>query len=141
MFVCDAKLDRKYGPEAVKAAAYLKNRTLANTIEKKTPYEILLQEKPNTKNLKVYGSKTYVRISEAKRNSKWTKKAKEGVLVGYENVGDRILVNEKVIVAKHVEFIETNAKLVGISENKSSTDNEIENNEDSKYDSTFEDRN
>lgn len=139
--LADAKLDRKYWPEAVKAAAYLKNRTLANTVEKKTPYEILLKEKPNIKNLKVYGSKAYVRIPEAKRNSKWAKKAEEGVLVGYENVGYRILVNGKVIVAKHVEFIDTNVKLVGISENESSTDNEIESNEDSEYDSTFEDGN
>jgi len=38
----EAKINRRFWPEIIKTAAYLKNRTLANTIEKKTPYEILI---------------------------------------------------------------------------------------------------
>lgn len=62
----DAKLARKYWPEAIKAAAYLKNRTITNTIENKTPFEILLENKPDVKYLKLYGSKVFVKVSEVK---------------------------------------------------------------------------
>lgn len=51
----DAKIPRKYWPEVIKTAAYLKNRTLANTIEKLTPYEIFFRKKPNVVYLKIYG--------------------------------------------------------------------------------------
>ena len=43
-----------------------------------------------------------VKIPEIKRNSKWNKKADIGILVGYENVRYRILVNNKIIIARHV---------------------------------------
>ena len=49
----EAKVDKKYWPEVIRAATYLKNRTLANTIEKKTPYEIFLNKKPNVENLRL----------------------------------------------------------------------------------------
>ena len=42
-----------------------------------------------------------------------TQKADIGILVGYENVGYRILVNNKIIIARHVEFIGENDNLVG----------------------------
>ena len=48
----EAKVDRKFWPEVVCAAAYLRNRVLTNTIEKKTPYEIFFGKKPNTKYLR-----------------------------------------------------------------------------------------
>ena len=35
--LAEAQVEKKYWPEIVTAATYLKNRTLANTIEKKTP--------------------------------------------------------------------------------------------------------
>ncbi|CAH2088829.1 unnamed protein product [Euphydryas editha] len=60
----EAKVDRRYWPEVVKAAAYLKNRTLTNTM--------------NT--LRIYGSKVFV-IPEEKRNSKWDRKAELGILL------------------------------------------------------------
>ena len=92
---------------------YLKNRTITKTCENKTPIEILLRRKPNINNLRLYGSIVFVRISEFKINSKWHKKADIGILVGYENVGYRILVNNKIIIARHVEFIGENDNLVG----------------------------
>lgn len=42
------------------ATAYLKNRVLANTIEKKTPYVIFLQKKLTVEHLKLYGSRIFV---------------------------------------------------------------------------------
>jgi len=50
----EAKVERKFWPEVIKTAAYLKNRTLTNTIERKTPYEIFFKRKPSVKNLKLW---------------------------------------------------------------------------------------
>ena len=43
----EAQVHKRYWPEMVCAAAYLKNRTLANTIERKTLFEIFFKIKPN----------------------------------------------------------------------------------------------
>lgn len=109
----ELKLNIRYWPEVVKAAAYPKNRTLTNTMELLTPVEILFGKKPKIKNLKLYGSKVFVRVPEIKRHSKWDRKADVERLVWYDNVGYRVLVNNKVIIARHVDIIEENEKLVG----------------------------
>ena len=38
--LAQAKVNNRFWPEVVCAAVYLKNRSLANTVEMKTPYEI-----------------------------------------------------------------------------------------------------
>ena len=116
--LADAKIHNRFWPEVIQTAVYLKNRTLANTYEKKTPYEIMMGEKPDIRNLKLYGSKVFVRVPEIKRRSKWDRKADLGVLVGYENVGYRVLINNRVIVAKHIHAIEESVNLVGFNENE-----------------------
>jgi len=63
----EAKINKRFWPEIIKTVTYLKNRTLANTIEKKTPYEILIGKKPNIKNLRIYGSRVFVSVSEEKK--------------------------------------------------------------------------
>ena len=117
----EAKLHISYWPEAVKTAAYLKNRTVANTLVNKTPYEILLGERPSIKYLKLYGSKISVRVPEEKRNSKWDRKADLGILVGYEKVGYRVLIDGKIVIARHVDIIDENTKLICLNND---TDNE-----------------
>ena len=121
----DSRLDRKYWPEVVKAASYLRNRIIANTIEKKTPYEIFSRKKPNITNLRLYGSKVFLRVPEVKRNSKWDRKADLGILVGYENVGYRVLINNKITIARHVDIVENKQSLVGFNGDTDS-DNESE---------------
>ena len=55
------------------------------------------------------------------------------MLVGYENVGYRLLINNRVIIAKHIDVIEESVNLVGFNENEKNQNielNEIgENNE------------
>ena len=53
----EAQVHKKYWPEIVCTATYLKNRILANTVERKTP---------NVGNLRLYGSKVIVRRTEKK---------------------------------------------------------------------------
>ena len=45
----EEKIHRRYWPEIMKTVSYLKNRTIANTTDNKTPYEIFFDEKPNEK--------------------------------------------------------------------------------------------
>lgn len=131
----DSKVNLKYWPEVIKTAAYLKNRTITNTIENKTPFEILFKKKPNIKNLKLYGSKVFVRVPEIKRNSKWDRKADSGILVGYESNGYRILVGNKIIISRHVEIVENDENLVGLNGSVASdNESEISSSEESVFD-------
>ncbi|KYN01988.1 Copia protein [Cyphomyrmex costatus] len=70
----EAQVGKQYWPEIICAASYLKNRTLANTIERKTPYEIFFRKRPNVEHLRLYGSRVFIRWPEQKRSSKWKKK-------------------------------------------------------------------
>ena len=47
----EAKVHKRYWLEIDWTAAYLKNRILANTIERKTPFEIFFGRKPSVENL------------------------------------------------------------------------------------------
>ena len=126
--LAEYKLEKRYWPEVVCTAAYLKNRTIANTVERnKSPYEIFFNEKPDTKYLKLYGSKVLVRVSESKRNSKWDRKSYLETLIGYDVTGYRVLIGNRVIVARHVDVIEEYIKCIGLDdsdlENKSLNEN------------------
>lgn len=116
--MAEAKVNRSFWPECIKTAAYLKNRSLANTEERKTPYELFFRKRPDVKNLRIYGSKVYVRIPEEKRISKWDKKAERGVLLGYTDVEYRVLINNRVVVARHVDIIEEHVKYICFNENE-----------------------
>ena len=67
---------------------------------------------------------------EQKIFSKWDKKADVGILIGYSEVGYRVLINGKIIVARHVDIVEENVKCIGLNECESdeelyeSSDNE-----------------
>lgn len=120
--LAEAKVHVRFWPEVVLTAAYLKNRTLANTIEKKTPYEILFGKKPNAKYLRMYGSRVFVRVSEQNRSSKWDRKADLGILLGYSEVGYRVLINNRIVIARHVDIVENNVRCIGFNECENSND-------------------
>ena len=61
----------------------------------------------------MYGSRVFVRIPEEQRRSKWDKIAEIGILLGYSDTGYKVLLNNKVIVAKNCDIIEEDAKLCG----------------------------
>ena len=126
--LAESKIEKRYWPEVVCAAAYLKNRTIANTVERnKSHYEIFFNEKPDTKYLKLYGSKVFVRVPENKRHSKWDRKADLGNLIGYDVVGYRVLIENSVIVARHVDVVEEDVKCIGLSDSDLEDENLNEN--------------
>ena len=110
----EANVHKRFWPEIICATTYLKNRTLTNTIERKTPYEIFFNKRPDVKHLRLYGSRVFIRKPEQKRISKWDKKADMGILLGYSDVGYRVLLNNKMIVARHVEIVEENVNCIGL---------------------------
>ncbi len=95
--------------------AYLKNRTIANTCENKTPFEIYFRVKPKANHFKIYGSRVFVRTSE-KNRKKWDDKSQVRVLVSYSHFGYRVLVNNKVIETRHVQVIEKGTELICLQE-------------------------
>lgn len=62
----------------------------------------------------MYESRVFVRVPEQKRNSKWDREADLGILLGYENVGYRILINNRIVVARHVDIIEHGTDCIGL---------------------------
>ena len=50
----EAQVHKRYWPEIIFAATYLRNRTLANTIERKSPFESFLKRKPSVEYLRLY---------------------------------------------------------------------------------------
>ncbi|KYN50211.1 Copia protein [Cyphomyrmex costatus] len=141
----EAQVHKKYWPEIISAATYLKNRSLANTIEKKTPYEIFFRKRPNVSHLKLYESKVFVRKPEQKRLSKWDKKADMGILLGYSDVGYRVLVNNRIIVMRHVDIVEKNIKCINLDEDEpaylfpSTSTLELSRGEDSDHENNLND--
>jgi len=39
------------------------------------------------------------------------------ILLGYENIGHRVLINNEVIIAKHVDIVEENVNLIRFKDN------------------------
>ena len=72
--------------------------------------------------MRLYGSKVFVRIPEQKRKSKWDRKADLGILIGYTDTGYRVLINNKIIVAKHVDIVEENVKCIRLNGNENEND-------------------
>uniref|UniRef100_A0ABD2WR87 Retrovirus-related Pol polyprotein from transposon TNT 1-94 n=1 Tax=Trichogramma kaykai TaxID=54128 RepID=A0ABD2WR87_9HYME len=136
--LAEAGVHKRFWPEIVCAATYLKNRTLANTVEIKTPFELFFNKKPNVEHLKLYGSKVFVRTPEQSRETKFDKKAEMGVLLGYSEVGYRVLLHNKIVVSRNVEIIEKDTKCIGSffepgSEGSSDSDSNKTESEDSEY--------
>ena len=128
-----AKVHKRYWPEIVCTAVYLEDRIYyreANTIERKTPFAIFFGRIPSVENLHLYGSKVFVRRPEQKRVSQWDKKADMGILLGYSEVGNRVLLDGKITIARHVDVIETDTKCIGLVESSFDKDkDDIEDND------------
>lgn len=61
-------------------------------------------------------------MPDERRHSKWDKKAELRILVGYAEVDYRTLINNRVIVARHIDIIEDDIKCIGFSEDKGEND-------------------
>lgn len=111
--VCKFDKYKTLWPEAVRCVVYVHNRILTRSTHKdvreKTPYEILIGEKPDLSGLRIFGTKVKVLKPKAYRKSKVESRIWDGVHVGY-NPGDayRAYIPElgRVFMSKDVRFIE-----------------------------------
>ena len=76
----NAQLPRYLWGEALNAAVYLYNRTPHSNIDYKTPYEAKYDQKPDLKNIKIWGSIAWKKEKLAK---KLDSRAKKSILIGY----------------------------------------------------------
>lgn len=69
---------------------------------------------------------------EQKRISKFEKKTDIGILLDYNEVGYGVLVNNKIIVARHVDIVDKDVKCVGLDESDEENNDCV--NDESSYD-------
>ena len=98
--------------EAINTANFLRNRmyTSASNDPTKTPYEIIMNKKPDLKFVRKFGSKSYVHVPKKKRRGKFDERATVGICVGFERGNSyRIYIpkQKKIIVSRDVSFNET----------------------------------
>jgi hypothetical protein len=103
-------LDR-FWAEVINTACYSINRLYLHRILKKTSYELLTGKKPNVSYFRVFGSKCFILVKRG-RKSKFTPKAVEGFLLGYDSNTRAYRVFNKstglVNVSCDIVFDETN---------------------------------
>ncbi|GMF59186.1 unnamed protein product [Phytophthora fragariaefolia] len=100
---------KKWWAESVNTAAWIINR-IPNSVNIKTPYEIVNKAKPQLKHLKVFGSLGFAHIPDEKRRI-LDAKAFRCRFLGYEDgvKGYRVLnvATGKVQIVRTVKFMET----------------------------------
>jgi hypothetical protein len=107
----DFKTPELFWSEVVNTACHAINRLYLHCLLKKTSYELLTGNKPNVSYFRVFGSKCYILVKKG-RHSKFTPKAVEGFLLGYNlNTKAYRVFNKSsglVEVSSDVVFDETN---------------------------------
>jgi hypothetical protein len=111
MMLGEFKTPERFWSEAVNTACHAINRVYLHRLLKKTSYELLTGNKPNVSYFRVFGSKCYILVKKG-RNSKFSPKAVEGFLLGYDSNTKAYRVFNKssglVEVSSDVVFDETN---------------------------------
>ena len=78
-----AKLPESFWAEALRNAAYLRNRLPTKVLEGKTPKEIWIKTKPNLDHVRIFGCKAFAHLPEALRRTKLDRRGVECLFMGY----------------------------------------------------------
>lgn len=104
----DGNMNNVYWAEAINTANYTYNRLPTKSCNK-TPFELWYNKVPCVQHMKVFGTKTYVKIPDERRR-KFDDKAKPLTLVGYcENSKAYRLIDTKtnlITVSRDVKFVD-----------------------------------
>lgn len=87
--ISDSGVPKNSWNEAIRTAAYILNRSPSANLESITPAELWYDEKPNVKNLKIFGTVAYSHVPDQFRN-KFDKKSEKCIMIGYVNNGYRL---------------------------------------------------
>jgi transposase InsO family protein len=77
------KTSDHFWAEVINTTCQAINRLYLHRLLKKTPYELLTDNKPNVSYFRIFGSKCYVLLKRAK-SSKFAPKVYEGIMLGYD---------------------------------------------------------
>jgi hypothetical protein len=109
------KTPDRFWAETINTACYSINRLYLHRILKKTSYKLITGKKPNVSYVRVFGSKCFVLVKR-ERKSKFTPKAVEGFLLGYDSNTRAYRVFNKstglIEVSCGIVFDETNGSQV-----------------------------
>nr|KAJ0215676.1 hypothetical protein LSAT_V11C300142910 [Lactuca sativa] len=112
----EANLPKMFWGECVLTAAYIINRLPSKTLDHKTPYELLYNQKPEYDHIMVFGCLTYFWSIETK-GDKFEVRGRPGVFLGYRHgkKGSKIfdIENKKIVVSRDVKFHEDNFPFSG----------------------------
>src|SRR6201995_368320 len=102
-------LGQEYWAEAVVTAAYIRNRVVSRSTQRKSPYELCYGKKPTVKHLRVWGCEAYAHVPHERR-SKFDAKAVKCILVGYSESSKAWRLwdtdRRRLIVSRDVTFNE-----------------------------------
>ncbi|KAJ0437650.1 putative RNA-directed DNA polymerase [Helianthus annuus] len=105
----EANLPKRFWGECVLTVAYIINRLPSKTLDDKTPYEILYNQKPEYDHMRVFGCLTYFWSIETK-GDKFEVRGRPGIFLGYPQgtKGYKIfdIQDKKMIVSRDVRFHE-----------------------------------
>ena len=122
----DSGLPKVLWAEAACTANYLRNRQINSLNDSKTPFELAFGTVPDVSNLRIFGSKAYVKTPTSFVD-KLDPRCKQGVLVGYTSMSKyRIFIPEenKVIITTDLIIDENH---IVFKEKSTSMDKELEN--------------
>ena len=80
--LADSKLPPRFWAEALSTAVYLRNRSPTKSVNKMTPFEAWMGEKPNVEHLRTFGCAVYAHVPKDERK-KLDMKTRKCVLLGY----------------------------------------------------------
>jgi transposase InsO family protein len=117
----ESKLQKSLWAEAVNTANYIQNRLPCKPLINKTPFEIWEGEKPNLNNMKIFGSRCFVKLPDQHRR-KLDEKSIEMRFVGYDynSKAYRCFNQENcsLKISRDVVFIEKSCAQPKINNNK-----------------------
>jgi hypothetical protein len=113
-------------PYIFESVAYILNRTYNKTI-KKTPYEALLESKPDISNIRVLESLIYTLLPKTRRDSKLDPVSEKGILIGFKSTNYRIYIPEReaIFFSRDITILEDQKYPFNIEEDILETDEEI----------------
>ena len=100
--------------DAVNTSCFIRSRIYSSVSNGKTPYEVIINKKPDISHFTNFGAKAYFHIPKSNRaNKKISNHAKAVVLVGYERGNSyrvylsdtkRVVVSRDVTIDEHIKL-------------------------------------
>ena len=124
----DLNHPKRFWPEVLSTAVYLRNQSSTRAVEGQTPFEAWYGYKPDISHLRVFGCLAYSHIEKDER-SKLDSKSRKCILLGYGSTvkGYRLYDMEKQRICHscNIRFDEATPGFNEVSRNQSETEESI----------------